>query len=290
MARLFGVTGLVLIPALLLLAYVSTFRVDEREQAIVLQLGAPVRVVKEPGLDFLIPFFQNVVFLEDRILELNAERREIIAGDRKRVIVDAFARWRITEPLRFYQSQRDEGNARLTLNTFLAASVRDVINSEPLSVLLSDRRDEMMKRIRDDVNRKVASLGIEIVDVRLRQVELPPENRTAVFGRMQTERQREANAFRGEGRELAATTRSQADRDAVVIRAEAERKAAVLRGEGDAERAKIYADAFNRDPEFYAFYRSMQAYEASLKSDSTTMVITPDSDYFRYFGQPRPSR
>ncbi len=290
MARLFGVTGLILVPALLLLAYVSTFRVDEREQAIVLQLGAPIRVVQEPGLDFLIPFLQNVVFLEDRILDLNAERREIIAGDRKRVIVDAFARWRITEPLRFYQSQRDERNARLTLNTFLAASVRDVINSEPLSVLLSDRRDEMMKRIRDDVNRKVAALGIEIVDVRLRQVELPPENRQAVFARMQTERQREANGFRADGAKLAQETRSKADKDAVIIRAAAQRKAAILRGEGDAERAKIYADAFNRDPEFYAFYRSMQAYDASLKSDSTTMVITPDSDYFRYFGQPRPSR
>lgn len=278
------IIGLAIAAFVLFAIYLTTFIVHQSEQAIVLQFGAPQESVQEPGLHFKSPF-QNVVYFSGRILNLDSDNLELTLGDAKRIKVTAFARWHISDPLKFYQTQRTEQRARDQLKQLVNASVALVVSGESLAGMLSAKRDDVMRRIAADVNAKTKILGVDVVDVRLRQVDLPDTNSLSVYARMETERQRDANELRALGLETSKTIRSKAERDATIIKAEAQKQSAIKRGEGDGQRAKIYADAFNRDPKFFAFYRSMKAYEEALGSKDTTIVLSPDSDFFRYFGE-----
>jgi len=277
------VAGVVAIGAAIL-AWSALFTVHETEQAIVFQFGAPVKQVREPGLHVKAPFFQNVVYYDNRVLDFAPAAEEVITSDQKRFVVDAFARFRITEPLRFYQAIRTEAQARNQLSSYLISALRSVIGNRTLSAVLSEERTEIMQQIQAETNKAAQALGVEIIDVRIRRADLPQANAEAIFQRMKSEREREAREFRAQGAELAQRIRSRADRERTVLIAEAERAAQTLRGQGDGEAIKIYADAFGRDPSFFSFYRSMQAYREALRADGTTFVLSPDSDFFRYFG------
>jgi len=274
------------------LGYASIFTVDMTQQALVLQFGDVKKVVKEPGLHFKMPIIQDVVYIDKRVINLNSKARVggeseedlFITSDQKRLLVDAFARYRIVDPLQFYRSVRDKRQGNSRLRQKLLSSIRNVIGDATLEALVRDNRLGLMQKIQTGFNEGAAEFGVEVVDVRIRRADLPNENSQAIYRRMQTEREREAAEFRAQGQETAQRIRSRADRDVTVLVAEAERDAQILRGEGDAARNKIYANAFGKDPEFFAFYRSMQAYETGLKGDSTTMILSPDSDFFRYFG------
>lgn len=261
----------------------SLFIVDQRQQAIVTQFGNPVRTIKEPGLGFKVPFVQTVILFDKRILELDAPPEEVIASDRRRIVVDAFARYRISDPLRYYQSVRIESVARQRLSSILSSSLRGVLGQKALVALLTSERPVMMRLIRDQMRAQALGLGIEVVDVRIRRADLPKENLESVFGRMQTERQREAAGIRASGDEEAQRIRSAADKEVTIIKADATRKSDILRGEGEAERNRILGDAYGRDREFFEFYRSLKAYEGSMSGSNTTMVISPDSPFFKYF-------
>lgn len=267
----------------MLLLINAAFIVDQREQALVLQFGDTRRVVKDAGLHFKIPFVQNVVKFDMRVLDLNASANEVIAADQKRLIVDAFVKYRITDPLKFYQTVRREVIAQQRLDTFLDSSLREVLGSYPLSALLTGQRQELMKKITQEVAGKSKGLGIDVVDVRIMRADLPPTNSEAIFKRMQTEREREAKEFRAKGAEDAQGIRSRADKERTIILAEAQKKAQIMRGEGDGQAAQLFSNAFNRDPEFYGFYRTMQAYRASINKDDTSLVLSPDSEFLRYF-------
>lgn len=267
-----------------LVAYLSAYTVGMTQQAIVLQFGDPRAVVTEPGLHWKLPFVQNVVYIDKRILSLNVPPEEIIAKDRKRLVVDAFARYRIVDSLRFYQSVGDPRNATNRLQPNFVSSLRNVLGDHTLEELVRDNRAGLMRQIQTAFNGAAQQFGIEVVDVRIRRADLPEQNSQAIFQRMQTEREREAAEIRAQGNEEAQRIRSRADREVTVIVAEAERDAQIARGEGDATRNSIYAEAYSADPEFFAFYRSMEAYREGLNGDTTTMVITPDSEFFRYFG------
>ncbi|WP_334175155.1 protease modulator HflC [Pseudoxanthobacter sp.] len=282
-----GIVGLIVAAVIAVLAYSSLFIITPAQQAIVLQFGEVRRAVTSPGLNFKIPFIQNVVFLDKRVLDLQVPELEAIAADQKRLVVDAFARYRIINPVLFYQTVNnvDEGNRRLS--TFVQSSIRSVLAEESFLAVVRDSRPDLMRRIREDVQRRANGIGVEVVDVRLRRADLPEANSQAIFSRMQTERQREATEIRAQGAEAAARIRAQADRQATVIIAEANRTADETRGEGDARRAAIFAGAFGKDPDFFAFFRSMQAYEAALKPDGTRMVLSPKSEFFRYFNDPK---
>lgn len=267
----------------LFVLYNSLFIVDQREQAIITQFGNWVRTVKEPGLGFKTPFIQTVIAFDNRILELDAPPEEVIASDRRRIVVDAFARYRIADPLRYYQSVRIESVARQRLSSILSSSLRGVLGQKALVALLTSERPVLMRSIRDQMRAQAVGLGIEIVDVRIRRADLPKENLDSVFGRMQTERQREAAGIRASGDEEAQRIRSAADKRVTIIKAEATRKSDILRGEGEAERNRILGLAYGRDAEFFEFYRTLKAYEASMEGSNTTMVISPDSPFFKYF-------
>ncbi len=267
-------------------AYSAAFIVSQTEQALVLQFGKPQRVIKEPGLYFKYPIVQTATVYDKRILALDMRPQEVIAADQKRVVVDAFTRFKITDPLLFYQAVTNEQVARSRLTSSVDASLRRVIGSANFEAIVRDDRSEMMKRIAEDVNTQAKEFGIDIVDVRLKRVDLPQANSEAIFRRMQTERQQEAAEIRARGREAGQRIRSDADRRATIIKAEAERDSQILRGEGDAERNKIYAEAYGKDEDFFAFYRSMQAYEKGIKSDDTRMVLSPKSPFFSYFSGP----
>ncbi|MDP1627013.1 protease modulator HflC [Parvibaculum sp.] len=267
-----------------LIAYLSAYTVGMTQQAIVLQFGDPRAVVTAPGLHWKLPIIQNVVYIDKRILSLNVPPEEIIAKDRKRLVVDAFARYRIVDSLRFYQSVGDPRNSSNRLQPNFVSSLRNVLGDHTLEELVRDNRAGLMKRIQTAFNGAAQQFGIEVVDVRIRRADLPEQNSQAIFQRMQTEREREAAEIRAQGNEEAQRIRSRADREVTVIVAEAERDAQIARGEGDATRNSIYAEAYSADPEFFAFYRSMEAYREGLKGDNTTMVVTPDSEFFRYFG------
>ncbi len=275
--------GVVVLLAVLI-AYLSAFTVGMTQQAIVLQFGDPRAVVTEPGLHWKLPIVQNVVYIDKRILSLNVPPEEIIAKDRKRLVVDAFARYRIVDSLRFYQSVGDPRNSSNRLQPNFVSSLRNVLGDHTLEELVRDNRAGLMKRIQTAFNGAAQQFGIEVVDVRIRRADLPEQNSQAIFQRMQTEREREAAEIRAQGNEEAQRIRSRADREVTVIVAEAERDAQIARGEGDATRNSIYAEAYSADPEFFAFYRSMEAYREGLKGENTTMVVTPDSEFFRYFG------
>ncbi len=276
-----------LIPILILIAataYFSIFIVKEINQAIVLQFGDPKRILMKPGLNFKVPFIQNVVFLDKRILNLDAPPAEVIASDQKRLIVDAFARFKIVDPLKFYISVGNERVARSRLSTIINSRIRSVLGTQRLQTLLSEERTKQMSLIQEGVNTEAAKFGIEIVDVRIKRADLPPANSDAIYRRMQTEREREAKEFRAKGAEMAITITSTADKEVTVILADAEKKSQILKGEGDGQRNKIFADAFGQDPQFFAFYRAMQAYETALIGGETSLILSPDSEFFKFFG------
>jgi membrane protease subunit HflC len=278
--------ALVLIVAALIVGYSSFFTVYQTQQALVVRLGNPVRVVNDPGLHVKWPFVDNVIAIDRRILDLEAPAQEVIASDQKRLVVDAFARYRIKEPLRFYQSLGSILGANSQLAILLNSALRRVLGEATFTHVVRDQRADLMARIRDLVDREAASYGIEVVDVRIRRADLPEQNSQAVYQRMQTERQREAAEFRAQGAQRGQEIRSRADREVTVLVAEATAKAEQIRGEGDSQRNQIFADAFTRDTDFFNFYRSMQAYEASLRHNDTRLLLKPDTSFFRYFNDP----
>ena len=274
-----------IIGVLAFISYTTMFTVNEIQQAIILQFGDPKRVIQKAGLNFKIPFVQNVVLLDKRILNLDAPSEEIIASDQKRLIVDAFARFKIKDPLKFYISVGNERVARSRLSTIINSRIRGVLGQEELATLVSKERGRLMDKITQDVNAEASKLGIEIIDVRIKRADLPQANSEAVYRRMQTERLREAKEFRAEGAEIAQTVRSTADKEVTIILAEASKKSEILKGEGDGKRNKIFADAFGKDPNFFSFYRAMQSYEKSLIGGKTSLILSPDSEFFRFFGK-----
>ena len=273
-----------IIGVLALTAFFSIFIVKEVNQAIVLQFGDPKRIILKPGLNFKLPFIQNVVFLDKRILNLDAPPEEVIASDQKRLIVDAFARFQIVDPLKFYISVGNERVARSRLSTIINSRIRSVLGTQRLQTLLSEDRNKQMALIQDGVNKEAENFGIKIVDVRIKRADLPQANSDAIYRRMQTEREREAKEFRAKGAEMAVTITSTADKEVTVILAEAEKKSEIMKGEGDGQRNKIFADAFGKDADFFAFYRAMQAYERALIGGETSLIMSPDSEFFKFFG------
>ena len=279
--------GKFLLPIIILIVatiYFSVFIVKEVNQAIVLQFGDPKRIISKPGINFKIPFIQNVVFLDKRILNLDTPPEEVIASDQKRLIVDAFARFQIIDPLKFYISVRNERVARSRLATIINSRIRNVLGQQELQTLLSEDRTKQMSLIQEGVNNEAENFGISIVDVRIKRADLPQANSDAIFRRMQTEREREAKEFRAKGAEMAVTITSTADKEVTVILADAQKKSEIMKGEGDGLKNKIFADAFGQDPEFFAFYRAMQAYQKALIGGETSMILSPDSEFFKFFG------
>ncbi len=283
-----GITGLlaVLVAIALVVAYGALFTVHQNQQALVLRLGEPVKVLTEPGLQFKYPLVDSVVYIDKRILDLENPAQEVIASDQKRLVVDAFARYKIFDPLKFYQSLGTVEGANSRLTSILNSSLRRVLGEATFIQVVRDERELLMSRIREQVNREGMNFGINVVDVRIRRADLPDANSQAVFQRMQTERQREAAEIRAGGNQLAQTIRARADRDVTVTVAEATSRGEQTRGEGDAERNRIFAEAYDKDRDFFAFYRSMQAYEAGLRHNDTRLLLTPDSEFFRFFNDP----
>ena len=278
----------ILIPILLVLgfvAYNALFVVQEINQAIVLQFGDPKKIITKPGLNYKIPFIQNVVYLDRRVLNLDNPPEEVIAADQKRLIVDAFARFKIVDPLKFYISVGNERVARSRLATIINSRIRSVLGTQELATLLSTDRAVHMGTIQNDVNTEAENFGITIVDVRIKRADLPQANSEAIFKRMQTEREREAKEFRAQGAEMAAKITSTADKEVTVILANANKQSEIMKGEGDGQRNRIFAEAFGRDPEFFSFYRAMQSYERALIGGDTSLILSPDSDFFKFFGK-----
>ena len=261
----------------------SLFIVEQTEEALVLQLGQPRRVIRYPGLQVKRPFIENVIFYDNRLLDFEPPPEEIIASDQKRLVVDTYARYRITDPLLFYQTVASEAAVRARLQAMVSGSLRRVIGNVTLSTLLSPQRAAIMTQIRDEVSAQAKPFGIDVVDVRIRRADLPAQNSQAIYARMRSEREQQAAQYRGEGAEAAQSVRANADRERTVILAEAQRDAQRVRGDGDAQSIRIYADAFGKDKEFFAFYRSMQAYRDALTGHGTSFVLTPDSGFFRFF-------
>ncbi len=271
----------------------SAFIVSQTHRALVLQFGEPVRTIDEPGLYWRTPFIQTVEQYDRRILDLQTDEQEVIASDQKRLIVDAFARYRITDPLKFYRAFRSEVAARQRLTAIVDSTIRSVLGRATFIDVVRNKRDALMKEtiklVNNDVhnlNDESHNLGVEIVDVRIRRADLPEANQQAIYRRMQTERQREAAELRAQGSEQSQRIKSTADKEVTVLLANANRNSERMRGEGDAERNRIYAEAFNKDRDFFAFYRSMQAYEEALKGSHTRIVVSPTSEFFRYFNDP----
>ena len=287
---IFGGLGLVIIAVIGFIAYLSVFIVDQTQQALVLRFGQVVAPVggdlaplTQPGLYYKLPLIDNVAYFEKRILDLDTTPLEVIASDQKRLVVDAFGRYKIVNPLLFFQSVGTEEGARVRLSSFLNSAVRRVLGEATFIQLVRDERADLMLRITEQVDREANAIGVEMVDVKIRRADLPAENSQAIYQRMQTERQREATEIRAQGEEQARRIRAGADRTVTVLVAEANGESERLRGDGDAEVNRIFAEAYGADPDFFAFYRSMLAYQSGLRANNTRMVITPDSDFFRYF-------
>jgi modulator of FtsH protease HflC len=276
----------VLVIALLVIGYGSLFTVYQTQQALVVRLGEPVRIITEPGLNLKLPIVDSVIPIDKRILDLESPAQEVIASDQKRLVVDAFARYRIQDPLKFYQTVGSQEAANSRLSTLLISALRRVLGESSFIQLVRDERPQLTARMREQLDREAGAFGISVIDVRIRRADLPEQNSQAVYSRMQTERQREAAEFRAQGSQRSQEIKSRADRDVIVLIADATNKSEQIRGEGDAERNRIFADAFGRDPNFFGFYRSMQAYEAGLRHNDTKMVLKPDSEFFRYFVDP----
>ena len=287
-----SIGGFALLVIIVLTAFValsSLFTVDQTEQALVLRFGEPVAgrgLITEPGLNAKIPFVESVVFLDKRILDLETPKQEVLASDNQRIEVDAFVRYKIFDPLKFYQTVNSVSRANNQLASVLNSAVRRVLGEATLTEIVRDKRAQLMIAIRDQVDTEGKRLGVAVIDVRIRRADLPKEISEKVFSRMQTERQREATEYRAQGSEQAQRIRAKADRDVIVLLAETQRVADQTRGEGEGERNRIFAEAFGKDPDFFAFYRSMQAYEAGLKAGETRMILSPKSDFFRFFGNP----
>jgi membrane protease subunit HflC len=290
-----GVLAILLLIALVV-AYSTFFTVYQTKQALVVRLGKPVRVITEPGLNAKIPFIDTVIYIDKRILAIESPAQEVIASSQdkanagvaqagERLVVDAFARYRITDPLKFYQTVGPEG-ANSQLSILLNSALRRVLGAATLADAVRNRREALMMQMRDQLDRDAQPFGIEVVDVRIRRVDLPEQNSQAVYQRMQTERQREAAEFRAQGSQKSQEIRARADRDVTVLLAEANSQSENIRGQGDAERNRIFADAYGKDANFFSFYRTMQAYERSMQHGDTHLVLRPDTDFFRYFGDP----
>jgi len=277
----------IIIPVLVVILFVassSVFTVDERERALVLQFGQVKDIKTEPGLAFKLPFIQEVVKYEDRILPIETQDMEVTPLDDRRLVVDAFARWRITDVNKFRKAVGTGGQATAEnrLEKILTAATREVLGSVSSNSILSADRVVLMNRIRDSAIKEAESLGIEVVDVRIKRADLPRQNLDATFARMRAEREREAADEIARGNEAAQKVRAQADRTVVELVSDAQKNAEIIRGEADARRNAVFAEAFGRDPEFFAFYRSLTAYEKSMVGKNTTMVINPDSEFFTY--------
>jgi membrane protease subunit HflC len=274
-----GVGGLILFGV-----FSSFFTVNQTQQALVLQFGEPKRIIQDPGLAFKLPFIQDAIFYESRVLSLiPQDAEEVILADQKRIQIDAYARYRIEDPLLFFQTVRNELGARARLESIIDSSVRRVLGSETLASILTGERENINGSIRDEVNASVDSLGIEIIDVRLRRADYPESTSQNIFNRMKSEREREAKEFRATGDEEAQKIRADAEKTRTVIVAEAKREAQEVRGQGDSNAIRIYAGSFGQDPEFFSFYRSMEAYRKSIGESGTSMVLSPNSSFFRYF-------
>ena len=285
MATLAGVAVVVLI-----VVYSSFFVVMQTEQALVLQFGKPVRAVSQAGLDVKLPY-QDVVKYDHRVLDLEPPAEEVIASDQKRLVVDTYARYRIADPLQFYQSVESEIVARTRLSSIISAALRRVIGNVELQAVISERRAGIMRQIRDEVNAQAKGFGIDVIDVRIRRADLPEDNSKAIYQRMIAERQREAAQFRAQGAQQGQEIRANADRQKIEILAGAQKQAQILRGQGDADSIRIYAEAFGQDKDFFTFYRSLQAYREALSGAGTTLVLSPDSEFFRYFeALPKPEQ
>lgn len=283
----FGILGFI-VAAVLTVLYNTAFVVYPTTQALVLRFGAIARApITEPGLQFKLPFVEDVVFLDKQILDLDSPSQEVIASDQKRLVVDAFARYKIVDPLKFYQAAGTVRQANQRMASFLNSATRRVLGEATFSAIVNERRAQLMDKITDQVSREASALGIQIIDVKIRRADLPAANSQAVYQRMQTERAREAADFRARGEEEARRIRAEADKEVTVLLSEAGRDAEKLRGAGDAERNKILAESFGKDPEFFSFYRSLNAYEQSLKGDGTRFVISPSSSFFKHLGFPQ---
>ena len=282
-----GVTRILsLVVVALILAAVSgsLFTVNQTQQALVLQFGEPKRTIQEPGLAFKLPFIQDVTYYEKRVLSLiPQDAEEVILADQKRLQVDAYARYRIEDPLLFYQTVRNERGARGRLEAIIDSSVRRALGRETLASILTGQRNDITRSIGEEVNASVASLGIKIIDVRLRRADYPTATSQNIFNRMKSEREREAKEFRATGEEEAQKIRADAEKTRTVILSEAQRESQEIRGAGDSQAIQIYADSFGQDADFFAFYRSMEAYRKSMNNNGTLLVLSPDSSFFRFF-------
>lgn len=286
---IFGVAAAIILVIGVIVGGASLFTVGQNQQALVLRLGEPIpgrALVSKPGLHMKVPFIETVTLLDRRILDLETPKQEVLASDNNRIEVDAFLRYRIVDALRFYQTVGTIERANNQLGSVLSSALRRVLGEAPMVQIIREGRSTLMVSIRDLVNGEAVRLGVEVVDVRIRRADLPKQISDRVFDRMRTERAREAAEFRAQGAETAQRIRARADRDVVVLRADSQRQADQTRGEGDAERNRIFAEAYNADPQFFAFYRSMQAYETGLKATDTRLILSPTSDFFRFFGQP----
>jgi len=290
-----GALAIILLIALVV-AYSTFFTVYQTKQALVVRLGKPVRVITEPGLNAKIPFIDAVIYIDKRILAIESPAQEVIASSQdkanagvaqagERLVVDAFARYRITDPLKFYQTVGPDG-ANSQLSILLNSALRRVLGAATLADAVRNRREALMMQMREQLDRDAQPFGIEVVDVRIRRVDLPEQNSQAVYQRMQTERQREAAEFRAQGSQKSQEIRARADRDVTVLLAEANSQSENIRGQGDAERNRIFADAYGKDADFFSFYRTMQAYERSMQHSDTHLVLRPDTDFFRFFNDP----
>ena len=264
----------------------SVYILDQTKQSVVVRFGEPVNFEKDPGLKFKLPFVDNVLIFDNRILDLNADPKEVIALDQKRLIVDAFAKFKIIDALKFVQTVRNEPGARSKLNSILESTIRQKLGQEPLNALLQPgKRADIMNNIQSFLNNEAKTFGIEVIDVRIMRADLPSENSQAIYRRMQTEREKEAREFRAEGSELAQVIVAKAEREKIEILANAKKESEIIRGQADAEATKIFADSFGKDTEFYGFYKSLEAYKESIAKDSTNVYLSPDNDFFQYFGK-----
>ena len=270
----------------LLTVYSALFTVYQTDQALVLRLGQPIRAVTQAGLNLRIPLIDSVVYIDHRILDLENPAQEVIASDQTRLVIDAFARYRINDALKFYQTIGSVEDANSRLSILLNSALRRVLGEAIATDIVRDKRSQLMALVRGQLENEAKFFGIAVIDVRIKHANLPPQNSQAVYQRMQTERQRQAAAFRAQGSQRSLEIRAKADRDATILIAQATAAGEQVRGDGDAARNRIYAAAYERDPEFFAFYRTMQAYENALPVRNTRMLLTPNSDFFRYFGDP----
>ena len=277
--------GIVIIAIIIL--FNALFIVRQTQQTLILQFGDPIRIIQKPGLNIKIPLIQSAIYYDVRILEFDAEVEEVILSDQKRLLVDAFIRYKIVDPLKFYQAVGNENGFKARVTGLLSGSLRRVMGGDPLEVVLSQDRTSLMEKIQEGINLEAVNFGVSIVDVRIKRADLPKANSEAIFGRMRAEREKEARQFRAEGAEESQKIKAKAERNKVIIVAEAKKKSQIIKGLGDEEAVRIYANAFNKDKEFFAFYRSMEAYKQAFLEgeDDPTLILSPDSDFFKYFNK-----